>query len=333
MKRYIILLISCAMCILCTSCNSPAEERQISLNGDVREITSRKIELKNVTDKFIPARIYNIGDNIVLMQKNITNIPTTYIFDIDGNLLCEGLYLGRGPQDINGLDVRFFSKAEDGFLLLEQSNSICKVFLENKRLKIIDRQVVDMPFGLNGVVDLGNDKFCCLDLSESDTELNIISTKPDFETLSIGKYPPQSSGDIFLNNMIGVGMPQKEKFAYFYNFLGKFKIYSNEGDLLQDVCIGDVKSQQIIENPQERIVYFMSACANDEYIYTSYLECEYQKRIDLPSTRILKWDWNGNLVEQYKTDALISYMTITENNQLVGINTYSDENILYIYDM
>lgn len=332
-KFILVLLILCS----CKSHNST----EISLSDKHIELKAKTVELKYNKNNFIPQSVYCNDDYFVIAQ--VHSSPCYYVFDYEGNLKASGLYLGRGPQDLIRPDLRFFSHTDNGFRVLDQGNIICDVVYDGNTLSITQRHKLQLDSPANFVVDVGNNHFCSLvgldsNAENSDYEFCMTNIINKDNNKYFGTFPEQYTfadpGErLFKCLSVGVASPEQQKFAYFYRYIGQFKIYDSSTKLIKCVHIAGTKGLAIEDDTFNRTLYFGSTTANSKYIYTAYHNCEFKNVKDEKRTRVLKWSWDGELVEQYILDRHIDKISVSEKNQLIGINTSEDSANIYVYDI
>lgn len=311
----------------------------ILLSQEYIELKPNVIELKNDNIRFIPHAIFCNENYIVVAQSHSS--PCYYIYDYEGNLKTSNFHIGRGPQDLLGPDLRFFSSTKDGFRILDRGNTICDVEYKNNKLSIVKKEQLQIDLPVNYLIDLGNDRFCTtaginMDKKLSDYEFCITNTSSRNDNKYFGQYPIEynfrDDGDrIFKCMPIGVASSKYRRFAYFYRFIGGFKLYDYTTKLIKNVSINNTRGIAIKDNTADRTLYFRCATSNSQYIFTTYHNCRYKDLEQENTTIILQWDWDGNLIKQYRLNNYIDRIAVSESNVLVGINTLDDKPQMYLY--
>ncbi|MDR3245411.1 MAG: TolB-like 6-bladed beta-propeller domain-containing protein [Prevotellaceae bacterium] len=120
----------------------------------------------------------------------------------------------------------------------------------------------------------------------------------------------------------------RDKFALFYYMYPFFKIFSS-GTLSNVFHIND-KTEHA-----EGCAYFASAYSTDKFIYVLWVlksEEEIMENLDNYKPVLLVFDWDGNLVQNYKFDVpIITFAVNNSNDKLYGISIReSDMNAIYV---
>lgn len=316
-----------------------AQDAEVKLSDNYTELKASVVALKNDNPRFIPHALFCNEDYIVIAQSHSS--PYFYIYDYDGNLKTAQFSAGRGPQDLLNPDLRFFSPTKDGFRILEQGNTICDVVYNGASMSIVKKERLQIEFTANNLLDLGYGQFCSVmglhpNPKMADYELCITNTTSKSENRYFGKYPKEYDfrdiGEKMFKCMsVGVNSGKQRRFAYFYRFMGRFRIYDYTTQLLKDVSIAGTKGAPISNSTYERTLYFRSATANDKYILTTYHNCKYKDAESAQTTMLLQWDWDGNLIAQYRLDRYIDRIAMSAENILVGLNSLDDRAQIYLF--
>ena len=327
---------------LCMSCAKKSTDIQIqSLSEPYTPLKTKKVLLDSGYDRFFPVSIFAKRDSIIVIQKGISDIPCVNIFNLEGDKLASGCNVGKGPNEVVNIDFRFFTPSASGFQILDYNNKICDVEVNDQGgLRIVNRTQLNKPEPVNFLISLGEDRYCTLTETYSEHELCIFTDDKDVEGKYFGDYPLNYEYKDIIDTKIkclaqGISNIEKKRFAYFYSYFVRFRIYSDTGRLLADIGIDGAWDTPIAENILDRKFYFSGLCATDEFIFTIYKNGEYSRNNASleKNTKILQWDWDGNLIGQYITDCCLSSIAITSDHKLVGLNSMDDYPYLYIAEI
>lgn len=118
------------------------------------------------------------------------------------------------------------------------------------------------------------------------------------------------------------------RYATFYTYFKRFKIYDDSGDLIKEVVIQpNGEKPYLLKDNKQNIIHFAEPFSSSNYIYVLYIgqsvrDLENYEEEYFP--RLTIWDWDGNPIAQYKLNLPITSFAISEDkHQLYGISYLS----------
>lgn len=297
----------------------------------------------NFTDQvniFNPFRILNVNEDYIVVSElkqddffHLFSLPNLkYLYSSGEN--------GRGPNEFiapptyievnkKGLEVydplletlRFFSIGDSS--LVEWK----KISLGyNNQIEPLNR-----PIRINDstyYADYGT--------SVEETNSEYIALRPGEEDslFTFGKYP---SSDLekfdryshFLKT--NISRSNDDRFATFYIYHNRFKIFGRKGKKLKDISINDPFVQENSSDFGEYI-YRITSCSSNDYIYLLGVYASGKRVYDNPNanlkTSIEVWTWEGRPVYRAKFDRLIHGFTVSEKfKKIYGFSLLNDSTI------
>jgi hypothetical protein len=126
---------------------------------------------------------------------------------------------------------------------------------------------------------------------------------------------------------------KNNKFAVFYSLYPYFKIFSSNPATLSRLYHINTETQ-----PDGDCLYFEGVYSTDKYIYTLWIANSEEKIFeDLANFKpnLLVFDWNGNLIQNYKFDVPIHSFAVNDSNdKLYAVSPdENDINAIYVSDL
>jgi len=114
------------------------------------------------------------------------------------------------------------------------------------------------------------------------------------------------------------GMYNLKKNSHYYSNFPKFKLFENTSALLPENIIG-----------------YNSLYTTDKYVYVLYSEDNMLNFADDPYmfNKILKFDWDGNLVKKYKTDIQLRTIAVSFNDKVIYGTSANPEPKIVKFDL
>lgn len=127
-----------------------------------------------------------------------------------------------------------------------------------------------------------------------------------------------------------VAKPDGSRFASFYAFFPRFRIYDTETHLLKDILLDtSMAEKSFTEDVRKRRIYFRSAEAYGQYIYA--LGSVYPNKDEKHSV-LQVWSWTGEPIAQYILDRALSCFTLSEKTGKLYAAGINEDKELYIYN-
>ncbi|MFS3008037.1 BF3164 family lipoprotein [Bacteroides thetaiotaomicron] len=331
MKKLLLIL---AVCLVgcsrnitdITSCDSFMASD--SLNSIAREISS---------DILYPRSLFICNGNLIILNEKVDtlfrvfNLPDfTYKFSFG--------IKGQGPDD-------FFLPFPQAINFRTKTISLLDVktikdisFIDGK--PVIQSKVIPAPFDyFNGLIQLKNSLYCCDAGLEEEKELMFLYLDGTFTKK--GDYPENeerfetklSRNQAYKS--IKIAKPDGEKFASFYCYLRRFRIYNASGDILHDVLLDIQPSEKVLNEVYEkRYLHPIAAYATEQCIYTLNLdmtEDEIIEKTRYPNIQVFSWE--GKPLKKYDLDVFINAFIVDESaSKLYGVFV-EDDNHIYEFNL
>jgi len=192
---------------------------------------------------------------------------------------------------------------------------------------------------LSGIKKLNDSKYIAeYGTGLEDTNYEFIALEPGNSTplYKFGEYPETglAEHERYFNYRKTTALSfKREKFAAFYLHQNKFKIFDDEGNLVDMFQIIDEYSDS---TPSDQFLYRTAKEVSDQFIYTFGI---HEKRESLseinenffPSLEI--WDWEGRQIFRAKFDRHISDFVVSEKHQKIYAYSEHDITSLFVYDL
>ena len=336
MKNLLFTLILFALLSSCVDNSSITIVKSFPIHKDLKsEIVS------------IPSDVVLYAFNLfVTNDKLITfNSDKEYIFDVyqlpDLQYLYSGGTQGNGPTDFMNVARKTFIPTDKGFkVFIEGHKKLKEVLVGEECMNINQENIVtlkDIEVDLvNGFLSLNDSTSLYWSGFDAETEYTLFNHN-DKNATTFSPYPDWDGGSIMGNKIFtyvknSVKNHDGTKFASFYGYFKKIRIYDNTGNLLNDIAVEvPPYSDDIEELTQDRIQYYYGyPHATKDYIYAL---CRNDKpNTNETSTELQVWNWKGEPVAQYNLDKRISLFTISEKyKKIYGVN--ADDEKIYVYPL
>ena len=317
-------------------------------SGSKKSITTFPIQ------KELKAEVVSVSPNVLLYAFNIFttnnklitfNSKKDLIFDVfqlpELNYMYSAGIIGQGPSDFINLDRRSFMPTKKGFKVLFTGKKQLKEVLVNENNMEIDQENIValkeiVANEINGFLPINDSLAIYWSGFKKETEYTRVNLK-DKELISFSPYPHWSKDDLQEDKLFtyiknSVLKPDGSKFASFYGYFKKIRIYNTTGKLLNDISVNVSPYNDKIETKiQNRIQYYYGyPKATEQHIYVL---CRNAKGDESSNTTELQvWNWNGEAVAQYTLDQPLSLFTISEKYKKIYAVNAEDEKI-YVYPL
>jgi len=341
MKAYSYSISLTFFLVLLIACNSNTSNKAniIKLLPAV-ELKSTPIKIE--TDILIPSKMF-LYNNMLITYENIPSgkfkvfsIPTLkflYSFGITGN----------GPSDFENIDKESVNVSE--FVEIQDNKKIKFLSFSNLNGKIIKEKKIETNHVIiNKLRKINDSIYFCENLyskkqPDEYRKLNINSGK----YTTFGSLPIKPDEKISIKDLTQIGFRFMKsncynnyynKFFSFYYYLPTFKIYSGEGDLVQNSTINVNESR--FSDEKQKNIYFTEPYATDEFVYVMWIgksKKDVSTNFDSFKPNLLVFSLNGKLMANYQLDQpIITYSVSSDNKQLYACS-FKDPNIIYKYDL
>lgn len=287
-----------------------------------------------------PNHLFITGDKLVMFSGGKDTI-----FDVFGLPDCRYLYSdgikGRGNKEFFDVDRRFFYPTQQGFKVLFSSiRELKEVVADSHKLYLSSaNHRLKSTEPINNFILLDDSTFCCMEgpMSES---VYYISDLYAHKKKVFGQYPDwcrdEMSGleKMFTYIHTSIAKPDGKKFAVFYQYFKRLRIYNRNGNLENDI---EVRTKPYTANPEkpipERMVYYNTyPYATDDFIFV-FCNNNTKRAQQQKNTELQIWKWDGTPVASYYLDRKLSIFTVSPvNKKLYAVDGWH-ENKIYTYTL
>lgn len=295
------------------------------------ELTAEVITIPPIA--MTPFNIFTTEDKLVMY-----NLQKDSIFDVfslpECNYLFSSGYKGEGPNDFLDVDRRLFVPGKNGFKVFFQSHKELKeVRFREKSLEIIKDSTLKFEidqYPVNGFTPLNDSTYIYWSGFEKETEYDLLH-KHTKEAIPFSPYPQwtkQENADrlfTYIKNM--TAKPDGKRFAAFYGYFKRFRIYDDKGNLIKDISLEiEPYAPDFESEVNNRMVYYFAyPKSSDEYIYAL---CKNAKADAEAIPELQIWRWDGTPVGRYKLDRPVTLFSISEKyGKMYAVNGENEEEI------
>ncbi len=332
----IMLAVSVLLCS-CTSTDTNSIEKVIEFFPIEAHLTPSKIKILPVA--MSPYKIFITRDKLVVF-----NMGKDTIFDVFQLPGYKYLYgsgtKGEGPGDFWEINTNI-RPVSDGFqVLFEGNNTLKNVIVTDSKLYIDHTRETVLnidAYPVNGFIQLSDSLSWYFTGFEAETEYNAYNVK-NGDTKAISKYPDWNKNNssnedpLFTYIKLGTAKPDGTRVAGFYGYFKRFRILTENGELLKEVKVHTPPIETSLESDvMERITYYYtSPVATDKYIYAF---CKNAKRgIDF-NAELHLFTWDGEPVALYHLDEQPTVYTVDEERKKIYAFDDENEDCLLVYEL
>ena len=316
----------------------------LSCTGGEKEIKLRNLKIDgeltgqtfSITDKVLmPLKIFASEDKILILdytRKDVFKVMRLPGYDY----LYSSGNLGEGPEDFISVNPES-TCLKDGIFEFLDMGKVRRFTLSNVGLSEIES--VSLPIlssPLNNLEKISDSVYIANTpvYAEDDFEHMIININSSGVSKYFGHFP---KGNFELNSQqerhiafhcSSTANPSLGRYATFYTYFKRFKIYDDSGDLIKEVVIQpNGEKPYLLKDNKQNIIHFAEPFSSSNYIYVLYIgqsvrDLENYEEEYFP--RLTIWDWDGNPIAQYKLNLPITSFAISEDkHQLYGISYLS----------
>ena len=253
---------------------------------------------------------------------------------------------GQGPDEFGLPDTRSFCMNDTDFSLLEVGTNLIKTVTYNDTvLKVTRVEPIFQP-GISNIGYYPLADSICLTLGSlaENYEYCLLDRKNNRSTF-LGDFPDWVDVDAQFNGVPAsfiyiktcVLSPDRSRFAAFYGYFKRFRIYDSLVNLIRDVEVQTEPYQTRFRGPEEiadqPVYYIGQPQAIGDYIYAL---CSNATGSRLQSTcrpELHVFDWEGRPVACYQFDRRVSLFAISERHGLIVALDNRNPDELYLYEL
>jgi hypothetical protein len=291
-----------------------------------------------------PANMCISGDKLIIFYTKKDTVLDIFQLPECKYLFSTGVR-GRGPDDFLGeCDVRSLQPAENGFSIISGYGLLRRFIIREKNIFAVSNKNINTDFialpvnGFNTVNDTLSIAFSDFEYNEGNefVQINTETGKSrffsPFPVWSSAVWAKQSKAFAYIKNT--VPHPSGTKFASFYVFFKRWRIYDSNTKLLKDIAV-NIHPYAINHDFYQRTIYYYNyPRASDEYIYVLCKDGKASENSD-NETKLQVWDWNGNPVASLILDRKIDFFAVYEKERKIyAVNTDEEhEDKIYVYSI
>jgi hypothetical protein len=301
-------------------------------------------EVKIPVDLILASKLFILGDKIVIFDRKKTDIFKVFGLPQVNYLYSSGKY-GEGPDEFNFIDPECINVSGDTLEILDKIKIKKYKIGDTSLIKAAeDKFFIPLSFPINRMLKVDDSMYFADNITQKkkSQEHVILNIKSNKVEKSFGEYP---EGLDFNNGLeqystyikSGVINKASKKFAAFYLFFNKFKIYDKQGILIKEVNIKGKNNEEFSsKNSKQNVMYRASPISTDKYIYVLSINStkeNFEKNIQDFHPKLQVWDWDGNPIAQFVLDKPIVSFSVSEKfNKIYGVSPVG-MNQIYEFDM
>ena len=310
--------------------------------SSVIDLEHSQIELDG--ELLMPSKIICYKDRIIIFNDVEENLFQLFSQD-NGKLEDAFGRKGRGPNELGAVMPSLIYKNTNGFEFCDIRN-LYTANIHDGKLKV--EKIFTLPDGYgphNGVLLLDDSIIIADNYVGSDDyfEHVVIDGLKGEVVKKFGKYPAnklkfKTVGDketTFMKSLTKNDV--KKRFAVFYTYLNRFKIYNYDFEELYDIVIEDEGIENFsLTNRKSNVIYNVVPVSNNERIYVLNVgvpKSEFERLYNSTKSKILVLDWDGNLINQFRLDQAIISFDVTSDDKYIYTTSISESNLVNKYPL
>lgn len=338
-KRGILFLSFLALFFL--SCQSnESSKKLITEIPDSGSLLSKELTLDSAV--LIPSKILLFPDKAVIFDNGKEALFKVYSLP-DLTFLYSFGKLGEGPDEFRTVSINSLQTLEND-LVVVSGTQLRKIRLE-KDSSVMGESIellMSNSAPVNRLLLINDSIYICdiFDAKPGGPEHQMVHLQRAEEVATFGKYPekPKSEnmdqGGLYRNfGKTTVVNPEDGMVGAFYFLQNQIKFYSHQGELLQEIEL-ETPTKNVSE--EEMNMFWVEPFATAAHIYVMYLgvpKSEVMEQSDTFRPHLETWDWEGNLLERFRLDQLITTFAVSEKFQKMYGFSYFKEGVLFEYDL
>lgn len=340
MKKIPFIIALAGLLLGCCKENPPLTKiKKLDVPG---HLTGRTITLP---DRIImPLKIFIIGDK--LLVEDYTQKEIFKVFRLpEYQFLYSWGFIGEGPEEYIHVNPESTSISNGTFEFLDLGKIRSFKLDEEGPVELDIRNLPSLGSPANNLEKISDSIYIANTpiFSDDEYEHMVFDLSSNKIIKKFGRFPEEkirfrSQNEKHIafhtsstaNNFTG-------RYASFYTYFKRFKIYQDNGELLNEVVLRpDGEKKYSIKDAKQNIIYFAEPYSSNSYIYVlligkSVNDLESDEEDYNPILTI--WNWNGNPVAQYKLNKPVTSFTISEERQTLYGVSYLKMDELYEFKL
>lgn len=325
------------------ACNSVGHSEIVVSFPKTVQLTAK---VKKVPTPFLLPRFMGIMGDRVLIYKDREDTLFQFFALPEGNYVGSAGRRGQGPDEFGLPDTRGFCMNDTSFCLLEAGSNLLKTVIYNDTVVKVKHIEPILPQGISNIGFYPLADSICLTLGSlaENYEYNLLDRKNNKSTF-LGEFPHwaemETEADgvptFFTYIKTCVVSPDRKRFAAFYGYFKRFRIYDSQVNLLHDVEVQIEPYNTCFRGPEEiadqPVYYIGQPQAVGNYIYALCSNATGSRLQSTCESELHVFDWEGCPVACYKFDRRISLFAISPRHQLIVALDKRNPDELYFYDL
>lgn len=323
------------------SCQPHEEGKKIiSRVPESGTLVSKEVALSNAA--LMPYKIVVSADKAVILDQGKENLFKVYNLP-DLSFLYAFGDIGEGPDEFQFVNGNSLKIHGEHLVVLSGARLIkIKLHAEKATWEEQFKLITDSGGPINGL-HLINDSVYVADLWDAKPgapEHRLVHLGRKEELARFGEFPEPTSGENReQGNLVRdymkatVANPKDGRLAAFYLYHNQIRLYSKDGELLQEI---EVKSSSKSASDEEMWIYRAEPFATSDHIYVLYVgmpKKDVEENFQRFRPNLEVWDWEGNLLARFRLDQPVTAFTYAEKfKKLYGLSFFK-EDVLFEYDL
>lgn len=302
--------------------------------------------VQKVPVPFLLPRFMGIMGDRVLVYKEKEDSLFQFFALPEGRYVGSAGTRGQGPDEFGMPDTRGFCLSDTAFCLLEAGSNLLKTVTYNDTVVKVTGVESVLPQGVSNIGFYPLSDSVCLTLGSlaADYEYGLLNRKSQ-ETVCRGRFPDwahtgaEAGGvpSFFTYIKTCVVSPDRKRFAAFYGYFKRFRIYDSRVNLLHDVEVRvepyDTRFGEAVESADRPVYYIGQPQATGDYIYALCSNATGSRLTSAGRPELHVFDWEGRPVACYEFDRRVSLFAISPRHKLLVALDNRNPDELYLYDL
>lgn len=321
MKFYTILFVTLAL-FSCSS-NQKNEIEPKSPSPLIMESVETPKELFRPSKVIANEKYVIVFNNVHEQMFNVFSPELKYLYSF-GNI-------GQGPNDLNMVIQESFELEGNELSMLDMRSFVTYQLGDTTAVGKDKQHIISEESVFNKAKKLSNDSFIFLPYSYKENQSDI--HKYDFKDGKITDFgekispkPEEIQEPYLLSSILSVNK-NNQRVAQFYQHKPEFKIYDFQGKVLHKGAVS-------IEQTDDKRLYFAEVYSTESFIYVLWVNSTKEnvmKHMDKFRPELMVFDWEGNLLEQFKFNIPVISFAVTPDEKMMVATSLKETDVNTLY--
>lgn len=339
LSEKIIFSLTLIISIFIISC-SPKTKKETIVEDNISNLITLYGKTIQIPVKILQPRAMAIsGQKLIILDDHKDSLFK--IFNLqDLSYMYSWGRMGRGPNEFIKINDQYFNAYKNILEVLDY-NSIKRLYVFDNHIQIFN--TINLPqvkSPINRLQKLSDSIYIADNSIEEESEHMLINIFKNEIIDKFGIYPknkisnPVDRYQIYSKSV--TSNPNGDKFAAFYLFFPKIKIYLKNRQQNEVVIKFEGIKKYSSDNEDQKVLHFVLPFSTAKYIYVFRInktDAEVNQDISNYRPELLILDWNGDLLKRYKLNAPITRFTVSEKYKKLYGTSVLNENEIYVYDL